>query len=242
MADLQTTSTDAEPILPAVPEIIPPVVSWSMDSSQGPVQGPLDLGFFHDHTLGLDLTGSQVALITREGRLSRLFLAGHHNLAVGSGPGFLSCGQQLVFLDMDQPFRCRWSRSDRIVWGAGAGRPLLGEAAVKIKAPRTFFATFLAGNLHPDPEFVERLVTQVVRSTLSRAMEKSLPGAEDMEFEALQQELQKIEAGILDADLEPCGLQGAELSLYTLPDQTRGNAALVTWPETAGHSMVMRHN
>ncbi len=228
---------------PTVHETLPPAVEWTMDPGQGPLQGPLDLGFFTERTLCLDLSVTQVALLlTREGRLSRLFLEGHHNLPVGTGCGLLSPDQKLIFLDLGQRFRFSWSRSDHLVWGEGAGRFLLGEAAVAVKAPRTFFSTFLAGNDCLDPAFVTRLMAQVVRSALGEVLDQVLPNTRDMEFQDLQHRLRQLDPGLLTPLLEPCGLVCAGLSLYTLSASGEGKQAGHRTRETAGQSGLIRHN
>ncbi len=219
-----------------------PTVNWSIDPDQGPLQGPLDLEFFTGKTLCLSLSSNQVALCAREGRLSRLFLGGHHILPVGTGPNQLSPDQRLIFLNLDQPFRFDLTWSDHVVWGQRIRRSLLGTCSLKIKAPQSFYETFLAGNEFLDPAFVQRLIGQVARSSLVEVLAEKVPQPDDLEFQELQDQLLKMKPGVLESRCRPCGLTCDGLSLYTLPDASYARDQGTVPMETAGQSSIIRHN
>ncbi len=213
-------------------------VQWSLNPQGGPLQGPLDLGFFTGQTLCLDLSPKQVALVAGEGRLSRLFLGGHHILPVGTGIHLLSPNQRLIFLDLEQPFQFSFTRSDRVVWGQRARRSLLGACSVNIHSPEAFFASFLAGNEALDPGFVYRLLGQVIRSSLAETLTQILPEADDWGFQKVQDCVLKLKPTILRAHCDPFGLVCTDLSLYIAPPPTHS----ITDGETAGQSYAIRHN
>ncbi len=234
MQEPNQTAFEASDSQPCLWEDSSPAVNWSMDPAKGSLQGPLDLGFFIGQTICLDLSAAQVALEAGEGRLSRLFLEGHHTLPVGTGPDMLYPDHHLIFLDLEHPLRFSWTRSDPVAWGPEARRFLLGECAVTINSPRAFFDTFLAGNNCLDPAFIQRLVEQVVRAALATVLVEILPPAEDLDFSAMQKRLLDLTPPVLDPNLEPFGLVCRALSAYTLSPEVTRRASCRDVPEIAG--------
>jgi len=202
----------AGPVVPPAQTI--PTRPWGLESGGGPLQGPLDLGFFHDQTFCLDLGPKQVALLTGEGRLSRLFPEGRHLLSIGDGSGRIDPCMQLILMDTGIPIEFEWTRSDPIRLTGDEPCSLLGRTALIIDDPEAFFTTFLAGHSCLEPAFVFRLLGQTVHAGLPPALDRVLPDEVRRNFSKLQAALLAVGSEILAAQLSPCGLRCMSLSLY----------------------------
>jgi len=214
------------------------ILAWPLEPGQGPLQGPLDLGFFRGRTIRLDLDDDQVALITEGSRLSRLLSAGRHLLPVEAGGLPAAPEANLIFLDLGASLQCSWTRSDPLVRDDVSGLSLVGECEVAVADPRAFFTTFLAGNCCADPAFVGRLVDRFLRTSLPHALAPVLAETDGGDFAAIQTRLLGLQPGILDPELGPCGLVCRRLSLYA----PGGGVEVPVTAETAGQREDLRHN
>jgi len=118
----------------------------------------------------------------------------------------------------------------------------MGNAEVAIADPRAFFTTFLAGNKCIDPAFVGRLVDQLLRASLPRALTCALGGLASSDFAALQNRLVDLGPQILEQDLGPCGLTCIRLSLYAPGNSHSVGEEGPSPTETAGQREDLRHN
>jgi hypothetical protein len=195
-------------------------IEWTVDSAQGGVQGPLDLGFLVDKRIVLILTEGQQALLVQNGRLRTVYLDGMHHLDVGEGPDRIDPTGRLVFLATPAPFQLSWPRTNPLRWGPGAHQVLIGSCALQVLRPGAFFDTFLLGVETPDPAFVTRLVDQAVRGLF----ELVLAGEDAVDANALQARLTRLTPADLNEDLEEFGLSCTHLAVYTATPPSEENA------------------
>jgi hypothetical protein len=210
------------------------VVYWSIDSADGTVQGPLDLGFMKGKVLHLTLAAGQIALQIRKGKLQTIFLEGVHARRVGNMTGDLEPNSELLFLALDRPFAFAWRGQDAI-WltddqGDQYEMKISGEGACQIKGPEAFYAAFLRNAEHTGEPFAQRVIAALVRSQIEKKV--------NAEFDGSVQELTTLASNLgtlTPADINPLlsefGLSCTMLSVQisssspTPAGQTTGQSA-----------------
>jgi hypothetical protein len=186
-------------------------IEWSVDAAQGHLQGPLALEFLHDKRMTLVLAAGQQALLVRDGQLLAVFLDGAHHLAIGDGEGLIPSTCQLVFLATDEPLILRWTSANPLSWGPHAEESLIGSCALRIERSGRFFETFLQGQTDHEPDFVTRLIDQLVRGVF----EELLSTGTGLDVSETQARLTRLSPSDLNDDLEACGLFCSHLAVYT---------------------------
>ncbi len=193
------------------------VREWTVDPSQGVLQGPLDLAFFAGHRLVLHLAEHQVGLLERDGDLKGVFLAGTHHLQVGDGPRETAPGR-LTFVHMDEPISWRW-RDDATLWidGPGCVRcpiPFIGACSLTVTGPVAFWESFLRGVPSFEPPFLRQVLDTLVRSRLEAHLTQ-LAADRAVDPVTVQTLLADLRADCLTDDLEDFGLVCTNLATYT---------------------------
>ncbi len=216
----------------------PNPVEWSLDPAQGMIQGPLDLAFFLDHQLLLDLKADQVGLLTREGHLERILLGGRHLLDIGSGSSRIPPDRQLVLMVLDQVFALNWTRLNPVSWGPEPGRHLLGECSLGIRGPAAFFNTFMAGSRHLEPAFLQRLIDQTLRGLLGQLLSGADFDPASVAFPELQARITRLGPDLLQDQLAGFGLTCTGLAVYTAAPSGTGETLLPGRTEIAGQFPV----
>ncbi len=190
-------------------------IEWSVDPDKGQIQGPLDLDFLRGQKLSMILQEGQQALLVKNGQLKAVYLDGAHYLEIGKGQRQVHPDCQLIFLVLNKPMELRWSRSNPLRWGPEDHQTLIGSCALHIEWPSRFFGTFLLGQKSPDPEFVIRLIDQMVRGLFENLFAADPEsGAVPSESE-VQARLTRLSPADLDEELNACGLSCTHLAAYT---------------------------
>ncbi len=190
-------------------------IEWSIDPQKGYIQGPLELEFMRGQKLSLILEEGQQALLVHEGQLQAVYLDGAHYLEIGCGQRQIDPSCQLIFLALNEPLRLRWPRSEPLRWGPTADQSVIGSCSLVIEWPGRFFGTFLQGQQHPDPEFIERLINQIVSGLFAEHLGGGPAGEGTPLANELQARLTRITPSDLNEDLNACGLSCTHLAVYT---------------------------
>lgn len=223
-------------------------IAWSIDSADGLLQGPLDLGFLRGRRLSLTLYDGQTALLLGEGRVQALFGRGRHELEIGAGAKGIDPEWRLLFLVPGAGLALRWTAESRLRCGGESGPSLIGTCLLDIADPRTFHDTFLAGAEALDPAFTLVLIDRLVQSVVAARLQPLHSGAAGRSPTELQAQLTGMGPEVLADELAPCGLVCRQLALYTARapvDQDRSPRPAVTEAESipmSGHSEDLRHN
>lgn len=227
--DWDTMGTDESPL------------EWTLDHRQGLIQGPLDLEFLRGRKMSLILETGQMALLIQEEGLKAVYLDGAHYLDIGHGTHQVPADSSLLFLAADRHINLNWSRSEPLNVGRDHDQALIGGCSLAIEAPARFFRTFLDTPDTPDPEFLVRLVDQVVRGALEDLLGTMLEGVEAGAHEGIQSRLTRLTPTDLADELEPCGLACVNLAVYTAAPPVE-NEFTGRIEETTGHLDGVRHN
>ncbi len=203
-------------------------IAWSIDPAQGHIQGPLDLAFVDGQQMALALTPNQIALLIHLGQLQAVYLDGHHLISVGDADGQISPSCSLVFLALGEPLRLRWTRSRPLCWGSASDQKIIGSCDLCIDDPSRFFETFLHTPVCPEPEFVTRLIEQLVRGLFENILD-------DQSASEVQAHLTRFTPDDLIDDLGACGLRCTGLAVYTLAPPIEDGATA----EETTHSEIM---
>ena len=216
-------------------------IDWSVDSADGLLQGPLDLGFLDGRRLALALTEGQSALLLGEGRVQAVYPMGRHHLLIGAGDHGIDPAWRLLFLTSGAGLALRWTAESPLRCGPGNSLDLIGSSRLEISDPRAFHDTFLAGVDAPDTAFVQVLIDRLVQAAVAGRLETASP------TEA-QARLTGLGPADLTDDLAPCGLVCRELAVYTAHppvDQDRSRHAPPADAEPvpmSGHSEDLRRH
>jgi len=221
-------------------------IDWSVDSADGLLQGPLDLGFLHGRRLALALTEGQSALLLGEGRVQAVYPPGRHRLEIGAGENGIDPAWRLLFLTPGAGLKLRWTAESPLRCGPGIGLDLIGGGRLEIADPRAFHDAFLAGVEAPDAAFLLVLIDRLVQGAVADRLESSAPGTAPCSPTEAQARLTGLGPADLADDLAPCGLACRELAVYTLKppvDQDRSRSAPGAEPvPMSGHSEDLRRH
>lgn len=229
-------------------ESLPPdegPLEWTLDCRQGLIQGPLDLEFFRGRKISLVLEPGQLAMLVQDSTLQAVYLDGAHYLDIGHGNHQVPAEAKLIFLATDRHINLNWSRETPLKLGSNSSEELIGGCSLTVDGPARFYRTFLDTPDMPDPDFLARLIDQIVRGVLDEFLGDlfdtgSIPGPAE-----IQSRLMRLAPDDLTDYLIPCGLACVNLALYTaappVDDEyiSQGNRMS---EETTGHLHTVRHN
>lgn len=190
-------------------------IEWSVSADQGYVQGPLDLEFLRGQKLSLLLTEGQQALLVQDGQLRAVYLDGAHYLEIGQGERQIPPSCQLIFLALEQSLRLRWPRTAPLAWGPEPEQTLIGNCSLSIEWPGRFFGTFLQGQPQPDPDFILRLIDQMIRGLFEDLLTVGVDSETTAGAYELQARLTRLSPADLNDELNSCGLNCTRLAVYT---------------------------
>lgn len=223
-------------------------IAWSINSADGLLQGPLDLGFLQGRRLSLTLHDGQTALLLGEGRVQAVFKSGRHELEIGAGEKGIDPEWRLLFLVPGAGLALRWTAESQLRCAGENGPSLIGTCLLDIADPRTFHDTFLAGATALDPAFTLVLIDRVVQGVVAACLQPLHPETAGQSPTELQARLTGIGPEALADELAPCGLVCRQLALYTARapvDLERSRLPIGTGAEPvpmSGHSEDLRHN
>ncbi|MEN8008341.1 MAG: hypothetical protein ABFS42_15100 [Candidatus Krumholzibacteriota bacterium] len=221
-------------------------IEWTVDHRQGLIQGPLDLEFLRGRKISLALEPGQMALLVQEGDLKAVYLDGAHYLDIGHGTHQVPADGKLIFLAADRHINLNWSRKTPLRMGEGRDEALIGGCSLTIDGPARFFRTFLDTPEMPEPEFLVRLIDQMVRGVmediLGTMFDHTFGHAETAGSAEIQSRLTGLTPEDLADDLAPCGLACVNLAIYTAAPPVENEFVTVGPQETAGHLNGVGHN
>jgi hypothetical protein len=190
-------------------------IEWSVTADQGYVQGPLDLEFLRGQKLSLLLSERQQALLVQDGQLRAVYLDGAHYLEIGLGERQIPPSCQLIFLALEDSLQLRWPRTAPLRWGPDPDQTLIGSCSLGIEWPGRFFGTFLQGQAQPDPDFILRLIDQMVRGLFEELLTVGVDSETTAGAYELQARLTRLSPADLNDELNACGLNCTRLAVYT---------------------------
>ncbi len=217
-------------------------IEWTLDHRQGLVQGPLDLEFLRGRKISLALEPGQMALLVQGGDLKAVYLDGAHYLDVGHGNHQVPADGKLVFLAANRNITLNWSRQTPLHLGNGWEEALIGGCSLAIDGPARFFRTFLDTREMPDPEFLDRLIDQMVRGILEDMLGTMFGRTESPGPGEIQSRLTRLNPEDLADELAPCGLACVNLAIYTAAPPVENEYVTAGVQETAGHLDGVGHN
>ena len=222
-------------------------LEWTLDHRQGLIQGPLDLEFLRGRKISLTLEPGQMAMLIQDSDLKAVYLDGAHYLDIGHGNHQVPAESSLLFLAVDRHINLNWSREAPLRLGSSQDEALIGGCSLAIDGPARFFRTFLDTPEMPDPEFLIRLIDQLVRGILEDCLGDMVDPAAAHGPAEIQSRLTRLSPEELADDLAPCGLACVNLAIYTaappVDDEFVPQADLETAVhETAGHLDGVGHN
>lgn len=214
-------------------------IYWSVDSRHGVVQGPLDFRFLQGRRILLQLTSRQVALLTRNGELTAVFLEGGHPLSIGNQPDQVSPDSELIFLAADRPLDFTW-RTDASLWISNGNESperirIRGRCACQVSGPAQFFAAFLRHSSNVDEPFTLKVIDVLIRSSIEQTVAKArrFAGAESAEVDVC---LARLNPDDLNPILNELGLECTALEVQS------ASADLESSLHTAGQLVADRDN
>jgi hypothetical protein len=190
-------------------------IDWSLDRRQGLLQGPLDLEFFRGRKISLVLEPGQIALLVQDNDLKAVYLEGAHYLDIGHGTHQVPADGKLIFVAADQNINLHWSREAPLRLGTKLDQELIGSCTLTIDGPARFFRTFLDTPEMPDPDFLNRLIDQMVRGVLEDSLSYLYDAGVSLGPVEVQSRLTRLTPEDLADHLFPCGLACLNLALYT---------------------------
>jgi hypothetical protein len=229
-------------------ESLPPdegPLEWTLDHRQGLIQGPLDLEFFRGRKISLVLEPGQLAMLIQESALQAVYLDGAHYLDIGHGNHQVPAESKLIFLATDRHINLNWSRQAPLLLGPDGREALIGGCSLTVDGPARFFRTFLDTPDMPDPEFLTRLIDQLVRGVLEEFLSDLFGTGSFPRPAEIQSRLMRLTPEDLADQLVPCGLACVNLALYTAAppvDDEFVSPESGMPQETSGHLDTVRHN
>jgi len=194
-----------------------PAIDWSVDSVDGPVQGPLALAFLQGRELTLQLGHDQTALLTGDGRLRAVYGPGRHRLRVGGAPGGIDARWHLLFLCLGEVLDVRWTAAAPLRCGSRGELTLVGGARLALGDAAAFHDAFLAGAETVDPALVVTLADRLLQAAVAARLAPAATGDDDgfahEPAVALRARLAALRPGDLAAHLAPCGLACRSLDI-----------------------------
>ena len=229
-------------------ESLPPdegPLEWTLDHRQGLIQGPLDLEFFRGRKISLVLEPGQLAMLVQDHELKAVYLDGAHYLDIGHGNHQVPAESKLIFLAIDRHINLNWSQETPLRLGTNGSEALIGGCSLTVDGPVRFYQTFLDTPEMPDPEFLTKLIDQLVRGILEDFLgtlfdPAAVPGPAE-----LQSRLMRLAPEDLADHLLPCGLACLNLALYTAAppvEEEYVSQSSSMSQETSGHCDKVRHN
>jgi hypothetical protein len=191
-------------------------IDWSVDSADGLLQGPLDLGFLCGRRLALTLSEGQSALLLGNGRVQAVYPPGRHQLEIGVGEDGIDPAWRLLFLAPGAGLALRWTAESPLRCGPGNGLELIGSGRLEIADPCAFHDAFLAGVDAPDTAFTLSLIDRLVQGAVAERLASAAPGSVPCSPTEAQARLTGLGPTDLADELAPCGLSCRELAVYTL--------------------------
>jgi hypothetical protein len=193
-----------------------PPIDWSVDSADGPVQGPLALAFLQGREMALHLRHGQTALLLGDGRLRAVFGPGRHELRVGGLPGDVDARWHLLFLCLGDGLDLRWTAEAPLRCGPSGDVALVGGGRLVVADAAAFHDAFLAGAEVVDPALVVTLADRLLQAAVAARLTTATPGGVgDWSAADVQSRLACLRAEDLAEDLAPCGLACRSLDIRT---------------------------
>jgi len=217
-------------------------IEWTLDHRQGLIQGPLDLEFLRGRKISLALEPGQMALLIQDKDLKAVYLDGAHYLDIGHGNHQVPADSSLVFLAANRHINLNWSRQTPLELGHTCDEALIGGCSLAIDGPARFYRTFLDTPEMPDPEFLARLIDQMVRGILEDMLGTMFGSTETAGPAEIQSRLTRLTPEDLADDLAPCGLACVNLAIYTAAPPVENEFVTAGVQETAGHMDGVGHN
>ncbi len=186
-------------------------ITWSIETGDGPLQGPLALEFLRGRRLELVLAPGQQALLLDADRLRAVYGPGRHELDIGDGPHGLDPRWRLLFLAFGDGLRLDWTAGAELYCGPRGETAVSGLCEVTIASPEAFHGTFLAGVARPETSFVLTLIDRLVRSVVASALDPAVADAAAPTAPA--ERLAGLRPADLATDLAPCGLACRQVAL-----------------------------
>lgn len=223
-------------------------IAWSVETGDGPLQGPLALEFLRGRRLDLFLAPDQLALLLDGERLRAVYRPGHNLLDVGDGPGQLSPRWRLLFLAVGDGLDLRWTAEAPLRCGAGDRPDVIGTCRVAIASPEAFHGTFLAGVEHPEFALVLTLIDRLVQASLAALLTGAGADGAPVTAGGIQARLTGLQPADLADALAPCGLVCRRLAVYTAhaPIEAEGRGAapsgIGAGVPLSGHSEDLRRH
>jgi len=223
-------------------------LAWTLDHRKGLIQGPLDLEFLRGRKISLVLEPGQMAMLIQESDLKAVYLDGAHYLDIGHGNHQVPAEARLIFLAADRHINLNWSSQDPLRLGTNPDEALIGGCSLAIDGPARFFRTFLDTPEIPNPDFLVRLIDQLVRDVLEEFLGNLFDPEAPSEPAEIQSRLTRLAPEDLADDLAPCGLACVNLAIYTaappvedefVPQVVQEVQAV---QETTGHLDGVGHN
>ncbi|MBK8167366.1 MAG: hypothetical protein IPK64_15595 [bacterium] len=194
-----------------------PPIDWSIDSADGPVQGPLALAFLQGRELALHLLRGQSALLLGEGRLRAVFGPGRHELHVGGAAGGVDARWHLLFLCLGDGLDLRWSAAAPLRCGPSGDVALVGGGRLVVADVGAFHDAFLAGAEIVDPALVLTLADRLLQAAVAaRLATPTIDGPGDWSAAGVDTRLAALRAEDLAEDLAPCGLACHSLDIQAV--------------------------
>jgi hypothetical protein len=217
-------------------------VDWTVDPGQGWIQGPLDLEFLRGRCLALSLAPGQMALLVRENSLQTVYLDGGHLLDIGPGPEQIAPACGLIFLAGNGALNLHWNSDRPLRIGREPGTALIGHCHLMVDGPQSFFDAFLRGPATIDPDFILRLVEQMVHGSLEEILADVCNDSHDPGPLEIQSRLTGLSPADVADELAACGLGCTNLAVYTAAPPMHEGLTAETVRETAGHHDRDGHN
>jgi hypothetical protein len=193
-----------------------PPIDWSVDSADGPVQGPLALAFLHGREMALHLRHGQSALLLGDGRLRAVFGPGRHELRVGGRADDVDARWHLLFLCLGDGLDLRWTPAAPLRCGPAGDVAVTGSARLVVADPAAFHDAFLAGATTVDPALVVTLADRLLQAAVAAGLTPATGGsAGDWSATSVRTRVAGLRAEDLAEALAPCGLACRGLDIRT---------------------------
>ena len=206
----------------------PRPTTWTIDPTEGAVQGPLDLAFLAGGRLDLVIPAGMMALLSDRGGLRRCFLDGIHHLTVGERtddddaedpggePGALAPSGLLYFFDLVGELDLAWRQhlALRPSEGDNAGaRPARGRFRVRIVNASAFYEAFLRDREGEGEHICRDALSHLLPTFLAIHLARTSP--ERIDRRDIHDQVADLDPCCLDGQLAPYGLAclGVEMSL-----------------------------
>ncbi len=222
-------------------------LEWTLDHRQGLIQGPLDLEFLRGRKISLVLEPGQLAMLIQDSDLKAVYLDGAHYLDIGHGNHQVPADSRLIFLAANRHINLNWSHQAPLSLDPNRDEAIIGGCSLTIDGPARFYRTFLDTPEILDPEFLVRLIDQLVRGILEEFLGNLFDPAAPPGPAEIQSRLTRLTPEDLADDLAPCGLACVNLAVYTAAPPV-DDEFVVQIPqgtgaqETTGHLNGVRHN